>query len=86
MKPLTKMSRQIVSAATIPTMVRDAFRVAQEERPGPVHLELPEDVAGEAIERGRASCPAAPGRAARSRSRRRSTAAADDDPARRDAR
>ena len=45
MKPLTKMSRQIVSAALIPTMVRDAFRLAEDERPGPVHLELPEDIA-----------------------------------------
>ncbi len=47
LKPLTKSSRQIVSAATIPTLVRDAFRTAQEERPGPAHLELPEDVASE---------------------------------------
>ena len=47
MKPLTKATRQIVSTATIPTFVRDAFRVAMEERPGPVHLELPEDIAGE---------------------------------------
>jgi acetolactate synthase I/II/III large subunit len=47
MRPLTKMTRQIVSAPIIPTLVREAFRVAQEERPGPVHLELPEDVAGE---------------------------------------
>jgi acetolactate synthase I/II/III large subunit len=47
MKPLTKMSRQIVSAASIPTIVRDSFRVAMEERPGPVHLELPEDIAAE---------------------------------------
>ncbi len=47
MRPLTKLSRQIVSAASIPTMVRDAFRVAVEERPGPVHLELPEDIAAE---------------------------------------
>jgi acetolactate synthase-1/2/3 large subunit len=47
MRPLTKMTRQIVSAPSIPTIVREAFRVAQEERPGPVHLELPEDVAGE---------------------------------------
>jgi acetolactate synthase-1/2/3 large subunit len=47
MKPLTKLSRQIVSPATIPTLVREAFRVAEEERPGPVHLELPEDIAGE---------------------------------------
>src|SRR5919199_4867598 len=49
MKPLTKLTRQIVSGATIPTLVRDAFRVAQEERPGPVHLELPEDIAGEEV-------------------------------------
>ena len=47
MTPLTKMTRQIVSAATIPTIVREAFRVARQERPGPVHLELPEDIAGE---------------------------------------
>jgi acetolactate synthase-1/2/3 large subunit len=47
MRPLTKMTRQIVSAASIPTIVRDAFRLATEERPGPVHLELPEDIAAE---------------------------------------
>ena len=47
MKPLTKFSRQIISPASIPSLVREAFRVAAEERPGPVHLELPEDVAGE---------------------------------------
>src|ERR687894_319840 len=34
-------------AASIPTIVRDSFRVAMEERPGPVHLELPEDIAAE---------------------------------------
>jgi acetolactate synthase-1/2/3 large subunit len=47
MRPLTKMTRQIVSADSIPSIVRDAFRVATEERPGPVHLELPEDIAAE---------------------------------------
>src|SRR6476659_9078605 len=47
MKPLTKFSRQIASTSSIPTIVREAFRMAMEERPGPVHLELPEDVAGE---------------------------------------
>lgn len=47
MKPLTKFSRQIVSCSSIPAVVREAFRLAVEERPGPVHLELPEDVAGE---------------------------------------
>ena len=50
MKPLTKLSRQIVSASSIPTLVRDAFRVAMEERPGPVLLELPEDIAGDEVE------------------------------------
>lgn len=50
MKPLTKMTRQILSAASIPAIVRDAFRVAIDERPGPVHLELPEDVAAEVVE------------------------------------
>jgi acetolactate synthase-1/2/3 large subunit len=48
MRPLTKLSRQIVSTASIPSVVRDAFGLAAEERPGPVHLELPEDVAGAA--------------------------------------
>src|ERR687894_2796015 len=47
MRPLTKMARQIVSPAMIPSTVREAFRIAMEERPGPVHLELPEDIAGE---------------------------------------
>ncbi len=45
MKPLTKLTRQIISPRMVPTLVREAFRVAQEERPGPVHLESPEDVA-----------------------------------------
>ncbi len=50
MRPLTKLSRQIVSAASIPAAVRDAFRIASEERLGPVHLELPEDIAREMTE------------------------------------
>ncbi len=50
MRPLTKMAAQIASAQSIPTHVRDAFRIAQQERPGPVHLELPEDIAAESAE------------------------------------
>jgi acetolactate synthase-1/2/3 large subunit len=50
MKPLTKLTRQIISPRMIPTLVREAFRIAQEERPGPVHLELPEDIAAEECE------------------------------------
>ncbi|MGH8317832.1 MAG: acetolactate synthase large subunit [Steroidobacteraceae bacterium] len=53
MTPLTKMAHRIVGTATIPSLVREAFRVAQQERPGPVHLELPEDVAAD-------EAPAAP--------------------------
>ncbi|HET6603198.1 MAG TPA: acetolactate synthase large subunit [Xanthomonadaceae bacterium] len=47
MKPLTKFTKQIVSADTIPARVREAFRRAEEERPGATHLELPEDIADE---------------------------------------
>ncbi|WP_019969918.1 acetolactate synthase large subunit [Mycobacterium sp. 141] len=47
MKPLTKFSRQIASVSSIPAIVREAFRIARQERPGAVHLELPEDIAGE---------------------------------------
>lgn len=47
MRPFTKSARQILDARNIPTLVRDAFRLAQSERPGPVHLELPEDIASQ---------------------------------------
>lgn len=45
--PICKMSKQIVHGNTIPSLIREAFRVAQEERPGAVLLELPEDIAAE---------------------------------------
>jgi acetolactate synthase-1/2/3 large subunit len=47
MRPVTKATKQIISGNVIPAMVRDMFRVADEERPGAVHLVLPEDVAAE---------------------------------------
>ncbi|NKB69194.1 MAG: acetolactate synthase large subunit [Candidatus Latescibacteria bacterium] len=50
MGPLTKYTTQIVSGVTIPARVREAFRLAEEERPGAVHLELPEDIAAEEAE------------------------------------
>lgn len=49
MRPLTKYTKQIVNVARIPSIVREAFRQAMEERPGAVHLELPEDVAREPV-------------------------------------
>jgi acetolactate synthase I/II/III large subunit len=45
MRPLTKYTKQIVSADNIPARVRESFRRAMEERPGATHLELPEDIA-----------------------------------------
>ncbi len=47
MNPLTKFTHQIVSGDNIPSKIREAFRLAQEERPGAAHLELPEDIADE---------------------------------------
>ena len=46
-KPITKYTRQVVNGNNIPSMTREAFRIAIEERPGAVHLELPEDIADE---------------------------------------
>ncbi|MBA6328032.1 acetolactate synthase large subunit [Colwellia sp. MB02u-6] len=45
--PICKMSKQIVHGDTIPSLVREAFRLCEEERPGAVLLELPEDIAAE---------------------------------------
>ncbi|AKS41718.1 acetolactate synthase large subunit [Wenzhouxiangella marina] len=47
MQPVTKFARQIVDGNMIAPLVREAMRLAIEERPGAVHLELPEDVARE---------------------------------------
>jgi len=47
MHPITKLTKQVVHGNTISSTVREAFRVAMEERPGAVHIELPEDIASE---------------------------------------
>jgi len=47
MRPLTKLTRQIVDAKLVASTVKEAFKLAREERPGAVHLELPEDIASE---------------------------------------
>jgi acetolactate synthase-1/2/3 large subunit len=51
MRPLTKYTKQIVNVDLIPSIVREAFRLAMEERPGAVHLEFPEDIAREAVDK-----------------------------------
>ncbi|MFK5983974.1 MAG: acetolactate synthase large subunit [Pseudomonadota bacterium] len=50
MKPITKYTKQIVNGNHIPSSVREAFRLAMEERPGAVHIELPEDIAAEEVD------------------------------------
>ena len=50
LRPLTKYTRQIVAADSIPARVREAFRRAEEERPGATHLELPQDIAADPTE------------------------------------
>ena len=47
LRPMTKFAHQLASADNIPSRVREAFRLAEEEKPGAVHLELPEDIAAE---------------------------------------
>ncbi len=47
MKPITKKSISVIDPGTIPTIIRDAFKLAEAGRPGAVHIELPEDVANE---------------------------------------
>ncbi len=47
MRPITKYAHQLVASDSIPSRVREALRLAVEEKPGAVHLELPEDIAHE---------------------------------------
>ena len=44
MKPVTKWNARLNSSQIIPEVVRKAFKVAQAQKPGPTHIELPEDV------------------------------------------
>ena len=45
LKPVTKWAVTILNPNTIPEIVRKAVRLARTEKPGAVHIELPEDVA-----------------------------------------
>jgi len=47
LRPLTKWATSITEAHSVPSTVRHAFKTAESERPGAVHVELPEDVARE---------------------------------------
>ncbi len=50
MKPVTKSASVIISWNRIPSMIRNAFKIAESEKPWAVHLELPEDIASEWVE------------------------------------
>ena len=50
MRPITKWNAQLTSPEIIPEVVRKAFKVAQEQKPGPTHVELPEDVMAEEVD------------------------------------
>lgn len=43
--PITKWNKQIVRPGTTAEIVRKAFKVAQTEEPGAVHIDLPENIA-----------------------------------------
>src|SRR3954469_18876737 len=49
-KPVTKWNTRLNAAAVIPEVVRKAFKVAQEPKPGPTHIELPEDVMSDEVD------------------------------------
>ncbi len=50
MRPITKWNARVGSPEIIPEVVRKAFKVAESEKPGATHLELPEDVMAEEID------------------------------------
>jgi len=50
MRPITKWNTQVTSPEIIPEVVRKAFKVAESEKPGATHLELPEDVMATEVE------------------------------------
>ena len=50
LRPVTKFNTRLNSARVIPEVVRKAFKVAQAQKPGPTHIELPEDVMAASVE------------------------------------
>lgn len=48
--PVTKWNKQIVRPGITPEVVRKAFKVSQKEKPGAVHIDLPENIAAMNVE------------------------------------
>jgi acetolactate synthase-1/2/3 large subunit len=49
-RPVTKWNVRLQSSRVIPEVVRKAFKVAQSQKPGPTHIELPEDVMSDMVD------------------------------------
>ena len=49
-EPISKWSQTILAAGTITEIVRKAFKIAEEEKPGLTVIELPEDIAKEDVD------------------------------------
>src|SRR3954465_11242863 len=49
LRPITKFNARLNSSRVIPEIVRKAFKVAEAQKPGPTHTELPEDVMAEGV-------------------------------------
>jgi acetolactate synthase-1/2/3 large subunit len=49
-RPLTKWNTHVETSAVIPEVIRKAFKLAEAEKPGACHIEVPEDVAGEMVD------------------------------------
>jgi acetolactate synthase-1/2/3 large subunit len=49
-RPMTKYGAQVVDGDVVPEVVRKAFKVAQTEKLGATHIDLPEDVARETVD------------------------------------
>jgi acetolactate synthase-1/2/3 large subunit len=60
--PVTKWNTRVARIDAIPEIVRKAFRLAELEKPGPTHIELPEDLAAMEPESGDATRPLEPTR------------------------
>ena len=50
MRPITKWNAQLNDPAIIPEVVRKAFKLAESEKPGATHIELPEDVMAQPLD------------------------------------
>ncbi len=61
--PVTKWNTRVERIDAIPEIVRKAFRVAELEKPGPTHIELPENLAAMPPESGDAVRPLEPTKA-----------------------